>query len=435
MSVRANQQAPDTVRSVDLSRYAGTWYEIARFPFKQQNGCHNTTANYSLNSDGTIKVTNRCRKGGFDGPMSTAIAKAKVSDNSSNAKLKVKFFALAPWSDYWIVRLGDFYDYAVVSQADRKYLWILSRTPSMEPDLYDSIVRGLKTDHFNVDLLEKTPQSWNQVKETPAYSFALVSPYLQSLFLALAMMSLLWGLSLYLKDASIVDRFWGLGFVLLSVQQLLQNQFLTFRAALIFVLVALWGIRLSVYIYFRNRRKPEDARYQQMRAKRGASFWWKSYFIIFVLQGFVMWIVAAPLAVIHLFPQADVPTALDYFGVLLWTVGFLFESVADYQLSRFKKRPENQGKVCRSGLWNLSRHPNYFGESLIWWGYFFIALNVDFGWATVLSPILMTFLLLRVSGVSLLEEQLVSTKVGYEDYVKKVPAFLPFPRGQNQKKP
>lgn len=431
--VSGEERPPETVAHVDLKRYAGTWYEIARFPFKQQNGCYNTTATYSLNDDGTIKVVNRCRKGGFEAPESTAFASAKVVDNVSNAKLKVKFFVLAPWADYWIVRLGAGYEYAVVSQPDRKYLWILSRTPHLSPALYDEIVKSLEADNYKVQLLEKTPQSMEGFNESPANALVLVAPYLRSLVIIFTMMTLLWGLSLLLKDASIIDRFWGMGFVLVSVQQLLQNQFLTFRAGLVFLLVMVWGLRLSLHIHFRNRRKPEDARYQAMRTARGEGYWWKSYFSVFVLQGVLMWIISAPLAIVHLFPQPDVPTILDFVGILLWATGFVFEAVADFQLAKFKKEPANHKKVCRVGLWNLSRHPNYFGESLIWWGYFLIALNVDYGWATLFSPILMTFLLLKVSGVALLEKQLSATKPGYQSYLEEVPAFFPFGRVRARK--
>lgn len=156
--------ALDTVDYVDLSRYTGTWYEIARFPFGQQEGCYNTTANYQRNQDGTIKVTNRCRKGGFSGPESVAVAKAKVVDKTTNAKLKVKFFILAPWADYWIIRLGENYEYAVVSQPNRKFLWILSRTPQMDPAQYEDIVESLKADQFPVERLQKTPQQWRGVR-------------------------------------------------------------------------------------------------------------------------------------------------------------------------------------------------------------------------------------------------------------------------------
>ncbi len=156
----AEEKPVEVVKQVDLQRYAGTWYEIARFPFTQQNGCHNTTATYTLRDNETVKVTNRCRKGGFDGPESVAVAKAKVTDPVSQAKLKVKFFFLAPWADYWVIRLGEDYEYAVVSQPSRKYLWILSRTPVMEAQSYDGIVRSLQDDGFDTTRLEKTPQKW-----------------------------------------------------------------------------------------------------------------------------------------------------------------------------------------------------------------------------------------------------------------------------------
>lgn len=150
----------EAVKYVDLTRYVGTWYEIARFPFSQQTGCHNTTATYSLNEDQTIKVTNRCLKGSFEGPESVAVAKAKVVDPVSQAKLKVKFFFLAPWADYWVIRLGNNYEYAVVSQPSRRYLWILSRTPVMSPAVYDELVEDLQRNGFDVTKLEKTPQKW-----------------------------------------------------------------------------------------------------------------------------------------------------------------------------------------------------------------------------------------------------------------------------------
>lgn len=252
--------------------------------------------------------------------------------------------------------------------------------------------------------------------------------YVNSLYVAIGLMTLVWLISLAAKDASIVDRFWGLGFIAITIQQTLQSQVSTFRAGLILALVSLWGMRLSLYIHFRNRKKPEDARYLRMRRATGPSFWWKSYFFVFALQGFLMWLIAAPLAVIHSFPQTNVMTPLDYLGIFLWLTGFLFESVGDYQLSRFKRDPSNQGKVCRVGLWNWSRHPNYFGESLVWWGFFFICSNADYGWATIFSPILITYLLLKVSGVALLEKQLSTTKPDYKEYLEQVPAFFPIGR-------
>jgi steroid 5-alpha reductase family enzyme/lipocalin len=419
----ADEKPVEAVKYVDLQRYAGTWYEIARFPFTQQNNCHNTTATYSLNDDGTVKVTNRCRKGDFDGLESVAVAKAKVADPVSQAKLKVKFFFFAPWGDYWVIRLGNDYEYAVVSQPSRKYLWILSRTPVMEARLYDEIVKSLQEDGFDTTRLETTPQKWGGFN-TPSM-LGQLAPYLKLLALALGMMLTLWGVSLLLKDASIVDRFWGLGFLVLYGYQLADCRFLTFRAAMVLGLVAMWALRLSLYIHLRNRKHGEDVRYQKMRTSVGKRFWWVSLFSVFFLQGTLMWLVSAPLIFILLFPQSDQPTLFDYVGLALWTVGFLLEAMADYQMARFKRQPKNAGKVCRQGLWNLSRHPNYFGEALLWWGFGVICLTTSVGYLALYSPALMTFLLLRVSGVAHLEKQLAKTKPDYAEYVKSVPAFFP----------
>lgn len=422
--VEANSVEP--VKFLDLARYAGTWYEIARFPFSQQDGCHGTTATYALNSDGTIQVTNRCRKGGFEFPESVAVATAKVADTASQAKLKVKFFILAPWADYWVIRLGENYEYAVVSQPNRRYLWILSRTPHMNKASYDEIVQSLAADGFDVSRLQLTPQKWEG--ELTSTVSSILSRYFQLLPVCLALMTLLWVLSLYLKDASIVDRFWGLGFIALYAYALPRSLFLTFRGGVLLLLLLLWGIRLSLYIHLRNSKKGEDARYQKMRAACPEKFWWVSLFKVFWLQGAIMWCLSAPLIFVLLFPQADTVTALDFLGLSLWLVGFCFETVADFQLAAFKRKPQNAGKVCSAGLWGLSRHPNYFGEALLWWGYWLISANTTVAWGTLYSPLLMTYLLLKVSGVSLLEKQLVHTKPEYAEYVTRVPAFLPWKR-------
>ncbi len=419
-----------TVGHVDLEKYLGRWYEIARFPFKQQEGCHNTVAEYSKNEDGTIQVKNHCQKGSFKAPESIAIGTAHVVDAASNAKLKVRFFELGPWGDYWVIRLGEHYEYAVVSQPSQKFLWILSRTPSMNRALYNDIVGDLNANGFDTSLLEKTPQDWSGLSSNSHSYAALLTPYFNLLPLSLTLMTLLWLLSLVMKDASIVDRFWGVGFLALYVTQLLNSRFLTFRGSLFFVLVAAWGIRLSVYIQMRNSGKEEDPRYQKMRREMGRKFWWTSLFTVFWLQGLILWIVAAPLIWIHLFPQSEHATWLDVVGVVLWTTGFCFETTADFQMSRFKKDPKNRGQVCEKGVWGLSRHPNYFGESLIWWGFFAIAANASRGYLTIFSPLLITYLLLKVSGVSLLEKQLTQTKPKYSEYIKNVPAFFPKWKGR-----
>lgn len=249
--------------------------------------------------------------------------------------------------------------------------------------------------------------------------------FLPFLVTAVGLMTAVWLASLRLRDASIVDRVWGLGFLLLVLQSVLQTESVTTRGWLVAAFVALWGLRLSLYIHLRNRGKAEDPRYQDMRRRHGQAFWWKSFFIVFLLQGVLMWLISAPLVAVQRFSQSEFPTWLDGLGISVWLVGFVFESVGDYQLSRFKENPANRGKVCRVGLWDYTRHPNYFGEILVWWGFWILCLNVSYGWCTVFSPALVTWLLLKVSGVTLLEGHLKSTKPGYQAYLDEVPALIP----------
>jgi len=147
-----------TVESVDLSRYVGTWYEIASYPQRFQKGCTATQATYSLRPDGKIDVVNQCNRDSLDGRRTVARGKAKVVDKTSNAKLKVSFFWFV-WGDYWIIDLGQDYEYAVVGHPERKYLWILSRTPTMEPDVYEGILRRLEAQHYDLDRLQRTLQA------------------------------------------------------------------------------------------------------------------------------------------------------------------------------------------------------------------------------------------------------------------------------------
>lgn len=249
--------------------------------------------------------------------------------------------------------------------------------------------------------------------------------WVPAFYIALSGAVLLWLTSLVFRDASLVDRFWGLGFVGVGGYYFWQVDSPTYRNYLILVLVAIWGLRLSLYIYFRNRNKPEDVRYVAMRAKHPESFWWRSLIGVFLLQGFLVALLSAPIIVVQIFPQSGEWTLLDLVAVMVWGVGFYFEAVGDYQLSKFKRNPSNQGQVCSVGLWGRTRHPNYFGESLMWWAFFLIALGGKWGWATVFSPVLMTYLLLKVSGVALLERNLKKTKPKYLDYVQRVPAFFP----------
>jgi len=191
-------------------------------------------------------------------------------------------------------------------------------------------------------------------------------------------------------------------------------------------LVSVWGLRLALHIYRRNRGKGEDFRYRQWREEAGASWWWHSYLRVFLLQGVIMWIVAAPVAMtVGTAGQAGLGW-LDAAAVLVWVVGFAFEAVGDWQLTRFKADPANKGRLMTGGLWRYTRHPNYFGDSTVWWGHYLVAAAAG-AWWTVFSPVLMTFLLVRVSGVSLLERSLRDTRPGYREYVESTSAFFPLP--------
>jgi steroid 5-alpha reductase family enzyme len=204
---------------------------------------------------------------------------------------------------------------------------------------------------------------------------------------------------------------------------------LTRRSWLVATLMTLWGTRLAAHIFLRHFGQGEDPRYQAMRASHGSSFWWRSLFTVFWLQGAILWFVALPLLVAVRATEPAALTAVDGLGLLLFAVGFGFEVVGDHQLSRFRAEPLNRGRVLESGLWRYTRHPNYFGDATMWWGMYAIAASTPGGWLTVLSPILMTWLLMRVSGVTLLEEGLKASKPGYRAYIARTPAFFPwFPR-------
>ena len=244
----------------------------------------------------------------------------------------------------------------------------------------------------------------------------------------LLLMTLLWLLSLKLKNSSIVDIFWGFGFILIVwlVFALAPHGYLP-RRLLVALLVTVWGVRLALHIGSRNWGKPEDFRYARWRKENGPRWWWVSYFKVFLLQGSIMWILSAPLIAAQTSGFPAILTPMDLLGMCIWGAGLLFESVADAQLAYFKKNPSSRGRILTSGLWKFSRHPNYFGEAVLWWGYYILALAAGAGW-TVFAPILMTFLLVKVSGVSMLEKTLKS-KPGYEEYMNNTNAFVPwFPK-------
>jgi steroid 5-alpha reductase family enzyme len=239
-------------------------------------------------------------------------------------------------------------------------------------------------------------------------------------------MTLVWLASVRIRNASIVDIFWGIGFLLTGLTYFALTDGLLGRKVLVLALVAVWSLRLSGYIASRNLGHGEDYRYRTWRERSPRSFWWISYFQVFLLQGLLLWVISFPLLVAMHSDEPDRLTFVDAIGALLWAIGFLFEAVGDYQLSRFKANPTNKGKVMRSGLWRYTRHPNYFGDATLWWGFFVIAAGVPWGWTTVFAPVLMTVLLLRVSGVALLERTITKRRPEYADYAETTSAFFPW---------
>lgn len=255
-------------------------------------------------------------------------------------------------------------------------------------------------------------------------------PFIQNYLLLagviLWLMVLLWIVSLVIKNSSIVDIFWGTGFIIFAwAAFLLTPDGFHPRKLLLCCLVSIWGLRLSLHILLRNWGRPEDFRYQKWRQDSGPSWWWRSLFKVFILQGILLLIIAAPLLVAQMQPLPDHLTWLDGLAVILWLVGFTFEALGDWQLRRFKADPANKGRVLSSGVWRYSRHPNYFGDAAQWWAYYLVALAAG-GWWTVFSPLIMTGLLLRVSGVSLLEKTLKESKPGYQEYAGRTSEFIPW---------
>jgi len=243
------------------------------------------------------------------------------------------------------------------------------------------------------------------------------------------MMTLLWVVSVIVKNVSIVDLFWGLGFILTGVFYFLKTGGNEPRKIILMILVAVWALRLSVYLAWRNIGKGEDFRYKQFREKYGANrYWWISFFQTFLLQGILMWLISAPLLGAQIQGQNTSLGVFDYAGIVLWIIGFCFESIGDLQLARFKNDPVNKGKVLNKGLWHYTRHPNYFGDSAVWWGYGFLCLAAG-SYLPVLGSVLMTALIIKVSGVALLEKSLKELKPEYKEYMEKTSAFLPwFPK-------
>lgn len=241
-----------------------------------------------------------------------------------------------------------------------------------------------------------------------------------------------WLVSLVLRNASIVDITWGLGFVVVAWVSALRADAASGAASVLVAMVTVWGLRLGVYLFWRNHGNGEDYRYVAMRRRWGKRFWLISLATVFVLQGALMWIVSLPVQVAHVGDARDGALAgvALVIGLALYAIGLLFEVVGDAQLARFKADPTNEGKVMRSGLWRYTRHPNYFGDACVWWGVGIVAQAVTGTWWALLGPLVMNILLLRVSGVALLERSLRKRKPDYAEYVRTTSAFVPRPPRQ-----
>jgi len=255
-------------------------------------------------------------------------------------------------------------------------------------------------------------------------------------FLAVAFMMLLgWLVSLYKKNVTIVDSLWGLGFILIAWLTWFQADGYWARKLLLASLATIWGVRLVVYLSVRNYGKSEDPRYAKWRKASGPRFWWVSLFKVFLLQALFLWSIALAIQTGQTNAQPTHLGVLDLAGTGIWIIGFVFESVGDWQLTRFKSIPANRGKVMDRGLWQYTRHPNYFGECLIWWGLFCITLSDPRAWWTVVSPIIITLVLLKMTGIPLTEKLILEKRPGYRAYRESTAAFFPwFPNRLKQRK-
>ena len=251
--------------------------------------------------------------------------------------------------------------------------------------------------------------------------------------LVFALMTILWIVSVRLRDASIVDPWWSIAFLLVAAHTVLRTG-ITPGKALLLAAVAAWALRLWLHLLLRSLGRPEDPRYAAFRAKYGPErYWWFSYFQVFLLQGALVVFISAPLQLAGAASSPDPVSITDLLGLGAFLTGFGIEAVADAHLARYRRAraasgPGAPGPVLESGLWRFSRHPNYFGEALLWWSFWLLALDAPWGWATVFAPALMTFLLVKVSGVAMLDAHMAAKRPEYAEYMRRTSGFVPLPR-------
>ena len=240
-----------------------------------------------------------------------------------------------------------------------------------------------------------------------------------------ALMVSTWALSLVLRDASIVDIVWGLGFVVVAWLAVMLGDGPIVRGLLVAALTTIWGLRLAVHMLSLRLGGGEDFRYREMRAKHGRRFPVVSLFSVYLLQALGMWAVSLPVQAAAALPGPSGLTALDLTGLAVWLGGMVFEVGGDRQLAQFRADPRNRGQVMDRGLWRYTRHPNYFGDFCVWWGIFLIALAADGAWWAVAGPLTMTLIFTKFFGVPLMERHLGEAKPGYEGYARRTSAFFP----------
>lgn len=250
-----------------------------------------------------------------------------------------------------------------------------------------------------------------------------------TLFVTVVFFTIFWGVHVRIKDAGVIDLYWGPGFAVIALISVgLSDYHSPFQYTLLIATI-IWAIRIGLHIGLRHHKSTmEDRRYAQMRNKAGDSFWWLSFFKIFLLQAVLMWLIATPQHLGLLYTNATLsPFArlAFYIGLALFLFGLIIETIADWQLSQFKNKQENLNKTMSDGLWAYSRHPNYFGEVVLWWGFGLMAYALSGSLIAFGGPALLTFLILKVSGVTMLENHLKPEKDGYADYIKSTSAFFP----------
>jgi len=258
-------------------------------------------------------------------------------------------------------------------------------------------------------------------------SFA--SLYLEGLIIIVIFFSLIWFLGITLKNATIVYTFWGIGFVFVNLFYFLSAENNYLRNYISLVLISIWGLHLSIHIFLRNKRQGEDYRYQNFRQKYGSkSYWWFSFFPVFMFKNLLIWMISSLLLVVHYYSKQPELNYFDYSAIAIWCIGFIFEAGGDIQLARFKSNPMNKDKELRSGFSKYTRHPKYSGYGTVWWGYAFFSIAAGMYWP-VISALILSLLILYVTGVATLEKNLELQKSDYKNYVNSTSSFFPwFPK-------